>query len=351
MMFSHSLLFWSTRRNFRLKHHLGCVTSQLVLFVTAKLQQQDDFKVLAWTKEAAVEIVKDLVASNLGPGADDSEDFDDAHARCSLALACEMLPTLTRAYRHKSDFQFQKVATQLKGQVSLQALQQLFQVTSWEEEVYATVREYQKAQKEVTDFVHRAKTDLIWLTLCSCLAAIIKINALRGAVEDDKPRCLAILTIALGRCLDVGMELMKDVVLEKEENDDDAPVVSTTSANDHKNEYQTVEQARAVALLLGHIGLECTHLASRMKASIMISHFRRVGYLVQCYNKYIEDVQPTAARHGGESSRKVVQDTLDRWVNKDNGKALDASYEGEDEDDEIAMSPCKKQRTVLAPTV
>lgn len=343
--------FWTARRNFRLKHHLRCVTSQLLRFVTPTLPQQGDSEVLEWTKEAAVGMVKDLVASNLGPGADDSEDMDDANACCSLALACEMLPTLTWTNSsHKSDCQFQKVAAQLKAQVSLQALQQLFQVASWEEEVYATVGEYQKAQKEGQDLVQRAKTDLIWLTLCSCLAAIIKINALRDAVEDDKPKYLAILTIALGRCLDVGMELMKDVVLEKEENDEDAPV-NTTSANDSNNEYQTVEQARAVALLLGHVKLECTHLASRMNASMMTSHFRRVGYLVQCYNKYIMDVQPTAARHGGESSRKVVQHTLDRWVNKDNGKALDVSYEDKDEDDEIAMNPCKKQRTVLAPSV
>jgi hypothetical protein len=344
--------YFSVRRNFRLKHHLWCVASQLLRFVTSRLQHQEDSVLLAWTKEAAVAIVRDLVDCKLGPGPGDSEDMDDASACCSLALACDMLPTLTWTNSHKSDCRFQNAAAQLKAQVSLQALQHLFQGASWEEEVYATVSEYQKTQKDAVDLVQRAKSDVIWLTLCSCLAAIIKINALRDAVEDDKAKCLAILTIALGRCLDVGMELMKGVVVEKEENDEEEEAAArSTFANDSNNEYQTVEQARAVALLLGHVKLECTHLASRMNSAMMTSHFRRVGYLVQCYSKYIMDTQPTAARHGGESSRKVVQHTLRRWVTKDNGKALDTSYEDEDEVDKMAMTSCKKQRTLVAPSV
>ncbi|CAB9516903.1 expressed unknown protein [Seminavis robusta] len=332
----------STETNFRLTRHLQTIMSKIIHFVTRQLEN-DEARLSAWTKDAAVAIMSELVQSQLGPGEEEAEDDDDTNGWLCLALACRMLPTTT--IKRKQQQQQSLLVAQLKARVCLEALRHLIG-QEWEEQVYEAVAKYQKSQKDSTascDLVSKAKNHLKWLVLCSTLTALVKLNETPSKdMANDTAKCLAIAEVALGRCLDVGMELMK--AAENDENHNDLDDEDDPNTKKSYNEYRTKDDARAVATLLGFVEVECNKLSTLMNAGMMTPHFQRVGYLVQCHLKYIMEAQPNASHHGGQSVKTVVakQSTMDRWIKR----GVDASYD-DDNDDESAESPCKKQRTVL----
>lgn len=310
-------------------------------------------KQMAWIKETTAAIIKELKDSNLGPGEVDAEDSDDDNAWLCFALLCRIWPYLRRTQKHKTDCQFQKLAAQFHAMFCLDTLQHFFllgdadqeqeQQPNWEEQIYTSLANYQKDNKLNYDLVPSAKSSLRWRLLCCALVALLKVNALRRGLEDDKPKCLAIVEVALGRCLDVGLELFKDVPEEEATKENGTPVKRVNT----NNEYKSVESARNVARLLGLIKLQCTYLISRTNA--MSSHFRRVSYLVQCQIKYLLDAQERAAFLGGD--RKIVQQGIEAWLKKDQNSPTKSECQSDDDDndDEDDMeSPRKKQRTVLS---
>ena len=330
--------------DFRLVEHLKCLISKLLEFVKQFVFCHDDTHYLEWTNDTSKAIVDELVQSKLGPGDEDMEDCNDDMAWGCFAQACWVLPLMARTHSSKTDCRFQKSAVQFKAAYCLQTLEHFFTSSSsgkksgksfqsWQEEVYAIVSKCQTESKAKYDLVERAKQSLRWRVLCSSLAALVKLNDLGTAVRENECKCLATLQIALGRCLEVGMEFYLDDAITNDKEDDSILTTSQSTAG-KINEYKTKDEARDVARLLGLLKFQCTQLASRMGTSLMNSYFTRAGYFIQCHIKYFDEAQAKAANLGGE--RAIVQGSLERWLKKDQTAASKRSSNSDDEEMEEA---------------
>jgi len=325
---------------------LKCIISKLLAFVEKDIYHNNKQEYLEWTNAASKAIVNELSLSNLGPGQDGSEDFDDDLAWGCFARACWVLPMMARSHSSKTDCRVQASAVQFKAAYCLETLQHFFNSSSknWsDDEMFSVVAHCQEQSTVKCNLVDKAKYSLRWRVLCSALVALVKLGEMDAKIRDSGCKCLAAIEIALGRCIEVGMQFYKDESVASDEEDQGFPTIKPETRM--KNEFSTAEEARDVAHLLGLIKFQCHSLSSRMGTSLMNGHLTRAGYLVQCQVKYLDDIQTRAAKLGGD--RAIVQGSLDSWIKKDaSPKGERNVYPGESDDD--AESPAKKPRTALA---
>ena len=320
------------------------IISQHLQFVHREIFCGDETRYLEWTRETSCRVIYELVQSRLGPGEEGSEDSSDGMAWGSFAHACWILPHTARTHRSGTDFRFQESALQFKAMLCMHTLQHFFtcgmpgdanKATSWQNEVDAAVSKCQEGVKSGCDLVEKSKHFFRWRVLCASLAALVKLNDLGASLKDQEHKCLAALQVALGQCLEVGIDFFNDGALRQDKEHDD----TKDSAGRKPNKYNTVNEARDFARLLELIQLQCTDLASRMGSSLMNTYFTRAGYLIQNHTKCLDELKPEAASFGG--ARETKQGTLTKWI-KPCQKA--GSKRSSNSDDDVEASPLKKAK-------